>query len=126
MARPGLCRPRSRNQETQISQLNDLRSYAGSTAYLTRKLRERDLGRDLDGAKITLKEYLDRWLETAVTPRVRAKTWQDYVGILRRYIRPSLDERVLAAMRPWMFKLRIRKSLREGCRLGLSVTHMQC
>jgi hypothetical protein len=33
-------------------------------AYLT-KLRERDLGRDLEGAKITLNEYLDRWLETA-------------------------------------------------------------
>jgi hypothetical protein len=31
-------------------------------AYLTRKLRERDLGRDLEGAKITLNEYLDRWL----------------------------------------------------------------
>jgi hypothetical protein len=35
-------------------------------AYLTRKLRERDLGRDLEGAKITLNEYLDRWLKTAV------------------------------------------------------------
>src|SRR5215467_12987076 len=40
-------------------------------AYLTRKLRERDLGRDLEGAKITLNEYVDRWLETAVRPRVR-------------------------------------------------------
>jgi hypothetical protein len=45
-------------------------------AYLTKKLRERDLGRDLEGAKITLNEYLDRWLETAVKPRVRQKTWQ--------------------------------------------------
>jgi hypothetical protein len=25
-------------------------------------VRERDWGRDLDGAKITLNEYLDRWL----------------------------------------------------------------
>jgi hypothetical protein len=30
---------------------------------LTKKLRERDLGRDLESAKITLDEYLDRWLE---------------------------------------------------------------
>jgi len=43
-------------------------------AYLTRRLREGDLGRDLEGAKITLNEYLDRWLETAVKPRVREKT----------------------------------------------------
>src|ERR1051325_9604353 len=69
-------------------------------AYLTRKLRERDLGRDLEGAKITLTEYLDRWLEAAVKPRVRQKTWQDYEGILRRYIRPGLGDRVLISMRP--------------------------
>jgi integrase len=69
-------------------------------AYLTRKLRERDLGRDLEGAKISLNEYLDRWLEAAVRPRVRAKTFQDYQGILRRYVRPILGERVLAGMRP--------------------------
>ena len=45
----------------------------GAQAYLTRKLRERDLGRDLVGAKITLNEYLDRWIQTAVKPRVRGK-----------------------------------------------------
>jgi integrase len=69
-------------------------------AYLTRKLRERDLGCDLEGAKITLNEYLDRWLETAVGPRVRPKTFQDYQGMLHRYVRPVLGERVLAALRP--------------------------
>ena len=69
-------------------------------AYLTRKLRERDLGRDLEGAKVTLNEYLDRWLETAVGPRVRPKTFQDYQGMLYRYVRPVLGERVLAALRP--------------------------
>jgi integrase len=69
-------------------------------AYLTRKLRERDLGRDLEGAKITLNEYLDRWLETAVRARVRQKTFQDYQGLLRRYVRPILGDRVLAGLRP--------------------------
>ncbi len=68
-------------------------------AYLTRRLRERDLGRDLEGAKITLNEYLDRWLEIAVKPRVREKTCQDYEGMLRRYVRPSLGERLLTAHR---------------------------
>jgi len=69
-------------------------------AYLTRKLRKRELGRDLEGAKITLNEYLDRWIETAVRPRVRERTCQDYDGMLRRYVRPILAERVLAGMRP--------------------------
>jgi len=58
------------------------------------------LGRDLEGAKITLNEYLDRWLETAVRPRVRPKTFHDYQGMLHRYPRPILGERVLAELRP--------------------------
>jgi integrase len=70
-------------------------------AYLTKKLRERDLGRDLEGAKITLNEYFDRWLEIAVKPRVRQRRpARIYDGILRRYIRPGLGDRVLVSMRP--------------------------
>ena len=42
-------------------------------AYLTRKLRERDLGRDLEGTKITLNEYLNRWVETARTTESTGK-----------------------------------------------------
>jgi hypothetical protein len=67
-------------------------------AYLTRKPRERALGRDLEGAKITLNEYLNRWLETAVGPRVRPKTFQDDQGMLHRYVRPVLGERIPAAV----------------------------
>jgi integrase len=85
-------------------------------AYLTKKLRERDLGRDLEGAKITLNEYLDRWLQTAVKPRVREKTCRDYDGMLRRYIRPGLGERVLAAIRP----LDVQTTYRQMRERGLS------
>lgn len=83
-------------------------------AYLTRKLRERDLGRDLEGAKITLNEYLDRWIQTVVKPRVREKTWQDYEGMLQRHIRPHLGERVLAAMRPLEFQTTYQKMIERG------------
>ncbi len=79
-------------------------------AYLTRKLRERDLGPDVEGAKITLNEYLDRWLETAVKPRVREKTCHDYEGVLRRYIRPNFGERVTSGNAPFgICKLRISR-----------------
>jgi integrase len=83
-------------------------------AYLTKKLRERDLGRDLEGAKVPLNEYLDRWLETAVKPRVREKTCQDYEGMLRRYIRPNLGEKVLAAMRPLDFQAGYQQMIERG------------
>jgi Phage integrase, N-terminal SAM-like domain len=52
------------------------------------------------GPKITLNEYLDRWLKTAVGLRVRPKTFQDYQDMLHRYVRLILGERILAALRP--------------------------
>jgi hypothetical protein len=91
-------------------------SIRDAQAYLTRKLRERDLGHDLEGAKITLNEYLDRWLKTAVKPRVREKTCQDYDGMLRRYIRPSLGETVLATMQPMDVQTACQKMTERGHR----------
>src|SRR5438876_1343719 len=92
-----------RNHETKKRNYHN-RTIRGSMreaqTYLTRKLRERELGRDLEGANITLNEYLDRWLKTAVGPRVRPKTFQDYQGMLHRYVRPVLGERILTALRP--------------------------
>src|SRR6266849_2729201 len=89
-------------------------SMRDAQAYLTKKLRERDLGRDLENAKIILNEYLDRWLETAVKPRVREKTCQDYDGMLRRYIRPGLGETVLAAIRPMDVQTTYQKMIEGG------------
>jgi integrase len=108
-----------RNRETKKRNYHSRTIYGSmreAQAYLTRKLRERDLGRDLEGAKITLNEYLDRWIQTAVKPRVREKTCQDYEGMLRRYIRPHLGERVLAAMRP----LDVQTVYQEMIERGLS------
>lgn len=69
-------------------------------SYLNKVLRERDLGRQLDCADITLNEYLDRWLETAAKPRLREKSYRSYESLLRRYVRPSLGARNLAAICP--------------------------
>jgi integrase len=64
--------------------------------YLNKVLRDRDLGRQVDGADITLDEYLDRWLETAAKPRLREKSYRSYESLLRRYVRPALGPRNLA------------------------------
>ena len=68
--------------------------------YLTKMLRERDLGRGLEGSEITLNEFLDRWLETAAKPRLREKSYRSYQSLLRRYIRPELGERILSTITP--------------------------
>jgi integrase len=66
--------------------------------YLTKMLRERDLGRGLEGSELTLNEFLDRWLEAAAKPKLREKSYRSYEGLLRRYVRPSIGDRVLSAI----------------------------
>jgi integrase len=68
--------------------------------YLNKVLSEHYLGRRVDGADITLNEYLDQWLETAAKPRLREKSYCSYESLLRRYVRPLLGTRNLAAIRP--------------------------
>lgn len=68
--------------------------------YLNKVLRDRDLGRHVDGADISLNEYLDQWLEISAKPRLREKSYRSYESLLRRYVRPSLGARNLAAICP--------------------------
>ncbi len=69
-------------------------------SYLNKVLRERDLGRQVEGVTVTVDEFLDRWLDTAAKPKLRAKSYQSYESLLRRYIRPVLGERILSAVTP--------------------------
>lgn len=69
-------------------------------AYLTRRLHERDLSRGVEGLQVTVDEFLDHWLKTAVKPKVRGKTYSDYAAMLRRYIRPAIGTRMLASLSP--------------------------
>jgi integrase len=63
--------------------------------HLNKMLSERDRGRNLDGSKQTLNQYLDHWLEICARPRLRTKSFQDYEGLLRRYVRPQLGTKTL-------------------------------
>ena len=67
-------------------------------AHLNKMLGERDRGRNLDSSKQTLNQYLDRWLELCAKPRLRAKSLQDYEGLLRSYVRPRLGTRAMATV----------------------------
>jgi integrase len=69
-------------------------------SYLNKVLRERDLGRGVEGIAVTLDEFLDRWLDNAAKPKLREKSYQSYESLLRRYIRPVLGERILSTITP--------------------------
>jgi len=92
-----------RDRETRKRQYHS-RTVRGSVrhaqTYLNKVLREHDLGRQLQGVDITLNEYLDRWLETAAKPRLREKSYRSYESLMRRYVRPPLGPRNLAAICP--------------------------
>lgn len=49
---------------------------------------------------MTVDEYLDKWLETAARPRLRQRTYEYYVEMLKRYVRPILGNRKLSDLRP--------------------------
>jgi len=63
--------------------------------FLTAKTREKDLGIFIEATTLTLNEYLDRWLESAVKPRVSRRTAEGYAGLLNRYVKESLGQRKL-------------------------------
>ena len=67
---------------------------------LTEKLREKDTGTLIKTERITLNEYLDKWLESAVSVRVRPNTLFDYKKHLRLHVKPYLGHYRLDALRP--------------------------
>jgi integrase len=53
----------------------------------------------VEPAAISLNEYLDKWLTNAARPRLRERTFTDYLELLSRYVRPSLGRKKLSDVR---------------------------
>ncbi|MBZ5664208.1 MAG: site-specific integrase [Acidobacteriia bacterium] len=83
-------------------------------AYLTKRLHERDLCRGVQGQQVTLDEFLDHWLKTAVKPKVREKTYRDYAAMLRRYIRPPIGAKIMAALSPLEIQAAYQNMIDKG------------
>jgi len=69
-------------------------------AHLNRKFAERDLGRNIRSSRQTVGQYLDHWLDICARPRLRAKSFRDYSGLLARYVRPHLGSRSFGELSP--------------------------
>jgi integrase len=69
-------------------------------SWLTAALRRLDLGESLEMTTLSLNDYLDQWLVTAVTPKVRTHTLDDYTRTLARYVRPKLGKHKLTSITP--------------------------
>jgi integrase len=90
--------------------------------YLTKMLRERDLGGGLERSGTTLKEFIGCWLDTAARPKLREKSYCIYESLLRRYIQPTLGERVLSTLTPLDVQDAYQRMIDRGRHLALSAT----
>ena len=72
---------------------------AQAEAALADALARRSHGLALDPAKLTLNQYLDRWL-VHVRTSLRARTVARYAALLRDHVRPSLGARPLKQLTP--------------------------
>jgi len=73
--------------------------------YLNARIEECDQGRKLDGECVNLNRYLGRWLELAVQPKLRAKSYRDYKALLDLYVCSALGERELRSLTPFDLQL---------------------
>jgi len=68
--------------------------------YLTAKMRDKDLGINIQPATESLGKYLDTWLATVLKSRVRTRTYDDYASLIERYIKEPLGAVKLSDLRP--------------------------
>lgn len=64
-------------------------------SYVTKILRDRDLGKLADPTRMNLNEFLDDWLASVAKPRLAERTFEDYQEILKRYVREALGSLTL-------------------------------
>jgi integrase len=88
---------------------------------LTKAMADRDGGLTFDAGKLTVEEYLDRWLSDSVRDTVRQSTWERYEQIVRVHIKPSLGRLKLKALTP----AHVRGLYREKLEVGLAPRTVQ-
>jgi integrase len=67
--------------------------------YVNKTLTAISTGTFVQRSRLSLGQYLDRWLETCARPRVRERTFADYKALLERYVREPLGKKMLADVR---------------------------
>jgi hypothetical protein len=53
----------------------------------------------MDGQNMTLGDFLDKWLETAVKNNVRLSTYTSYKGYIENHIKRLIGDRLLAEIK---------------------------
>jgi Phage integrase, N-terminal SAM-like domain len=96
---PRLELPRGPDGARRFESLGGYPTRAQADVALADALARRSHGFLLDPTKLTVDQYLDRWLAHIRTTR-RARTVARYTALLRDYVRPSIGARPLKQLTP--------------------------
>jgi integrase len=90
---------------------------------LARLMNEINTGAYVEPARMTLSEFLDRWLADYAKPKVSPKTYERYQEMIDGHIRPALGGRLLPKLAPLHIQSFYSRKLADGrkdARGGLS------
>jgi integrase len=96
---PRLELPRGPDGTRRFEALGGYPTRTQAEAALADALARRSHGLALDPAKLTVNQYLDRWL-AHIRTSLRARTVARYAALLRDHVRPSLGARPLKQLAP--------------------------
>jgi Phage integrase, N-terminal SAM-like domain len=96
---PRLELPRAPDGTRTFEALGGYPTRAQAEAALADALARRSHGPALDPAKLTVDQYLDRWL-THIRTSLRARTVARYTALLRDHVRPHIGARPLKQLTP--------------------------
>lgn len=92
------------------------KSRAEVASKLTRAMADRDSGLIYDAGKLTISEYLERWLKDSVKGRVKETTYANYSYVVCTHILPALGRVKLKSLDP----AHVRSFYGEKSRCGLA------
>jgi integrase len=124
---PRLELPRAPDGARRFEALGGYPTRAQAEVALADALARRSHGFALDPAKLTVNQYLDRWL-AHIRASLRARTVARYTALLRDYVRPSIGARPLKQLTPLevqaIYDRLAVSGRRDGKRGGLAPQHI--
>jgi integrase len=91
---------------------------------LTKVQREIAEGRPVVNERLTVAEYMNRWLYEVAKQRTRPMTWRGYEQLVRMHILPALGRLPLAKLTPQHVHSLIARKTREGRLAPRTVQYM--
>jgi integrase len=90
----------------------------GAQAELARLLHELNTGAYIEPVKLTVGDFLEKWLDDYAKVNVGGKTFERYVGIVRQHLIPALGSILLTRLQPLHIQTCYSKSLECGRKDG--------